>query len=1009
MRTVLGIDVGSTTAKVVVVTGEGELLRYGCRRHRGRPRRVVRELLDEVGPADASGITGSIGVALSDELAAVPSHEVHAVALAARAAAPDARTVIELGGQDSKIIALDPGGEHHAEMNDRCAAGTGATIDRVAHRLGLAADVLARLRLEGDLRVASRCGVFAETDVVNLVKRGASREQAMSALARGIVTQNLAVLTRGRSLRLPVLLLGGPNAHLPMLVEAWAERLGDVHLPAHAELFAARGAALHVLRGGRPLPRVTGVVRGGRVDGPLVRHEADRALLASLDHPPSLSSRGSEGVHLGVDAGSTTSKAALLDREGRLVAGSYAPSAGDPVADAIARVAEIRDRFPDLRVESVGVTGYGAEIVAPALGADWAGVETLAHAAATHAFAPGTDVVVDVGGTDVKILRLDGGRVVGFHVSNQCSAGHGAFLAATARDLDVPLEDFARRALAAPRMPRFTVGCGIFVDTDRVTFQRDGFEADEILAGLAWALARNVFEFVLPEPPERLGRTFLLTGGTQQNRAAAFALARYLVDRIPDAEVAVHPHPELCGAIGAALAARMEPRRRASRLDSLGHVRTRVHAGEELRCTRCELACARSVVELERGPAEPPRTFVVGNACERGADPGSTGRRSRAHAPDLLAEEAGRLFRTLLPPPARRPVSDAPVIGVPRVLAMYRSAPLLLHYLRAAGVPADHVVTSPPTSELLSEGGRLAQGVHDPCFPSKVVLTHVQWLLERPLDALLLPAITHARIAVRGTADTASCPIVAASGYIALGALRRDGDPLTERGIRTITPELCVLDRELLERQLHEAFGPLLGIGAADNAAALEHGLRAQKVFHDRCRRRGQAVLARARREGRAVAVVLARPYHADPGIQHGVSTELAARGLPVVSVSSLPIDEDMLDVSDRIPASTNSGCAEKVWAARLVAADPHLVAVDLSSFRCGQDASVMGLLGDVLDAADKPVLRLHDLDEDRPSASFTLRVRTFVETVRRYERERLGRGPRDGRPLRLEELQHGQ
>lgn len=1003
MRTALGIDVGSTTAKAVVLAEDGSLLRHACRRHRGRPIEVTREVIEAVRQEDEPlrGITGSLGVALAGDLRAVTAHEVHAVALATRARAPHVRTVIELGGQDAKILAMDPAGDHHAEMNDRCAAGTGATLDRIAHRLGLGPAELSDLRLEGDLRVASRCGVFAETDVVNLVKRGASRAEAMGALARAIVAQNLAVLARGRVLRTPALLLGGPHAHLPVLAEAWIEALGEAEVPSHAELFAAIGAALHVLRDGRPHPTLRGISSGSRVDPPLVRDERDRALLRRLfvDEAPDEGDPTRGALALGIDAGSTTSKAVFLDRAGRIVARSYAASAGDPVADAIARVEELHAKVPDARVGAVGVTGYGADLVGPALGADWTGVETLAHASAAAFHAPGVEVVVDVGGTDVKVLLLDGDRLSGFHVSNQCSAGHGAFLAAAASDMHIPLDTYAERALLASRMPRFTVGCGIFVDTDRVTFQRDGFSADEILAGLAWALARNVFEEILPEPVERLGRSFLLTGGTMRNRAAAFALARYLVGRIPEARVAVHPHPELGGAIGAALAATPAARTSFVGLDAMRSVRTRVQSGEALRCGRCELACPRTIVTLDRGPTEPERTLVVGNACERGADPGSTGQRTRAHAPDLLAEEALRLFRPLLPrfASASRPT---PIFGIPRVMGMYRSAPLVLHYLRAVGVPDDHVVISPPTSELLAGDGAIAHGVHDPCFPSKIVLTHVEWLLERGIDVLLLPAITHARIAVRGTADTASCPIVAASGHTAIAALRRDGDRLGALGVRALAPELCLVDRARLERQLHEAFGPLLGLGAAESRAAVEHAVRAQEAYHDRCRRRGGKVLDRARREGKAVAVMLARPYHADPGVQHGISTELAARGVPVLSIASMPIDESSLDISDILPDITNSGCAEKVWAARRIAADPNLLAVDLSSFRCGQDASILGLLGEILEGAGKPVLRIHDLDEDRPAASLSLRIRSFVATARRYARESLERRPAHARAV---------
>ena len=1003
---VLGIDVGSTTAKVVLLDERGAALHTRCERHAGRPRELVEALVAEasrVGVAEVRGITGSIGTALAAELGATPVHEVRAVVRAVEEHGLGGRTlawrtIVELGGQDAKVVRRTESGAD-MQMNDRCAAGTGATLDRVARRLGIDARELSTLRLTGDLSVAAKCGVFAETDVVNLVKRGASRAEAFGALARAIVVQNLAVLARGHTLRPPVLLLGGPHAHLPILRDAWEEALvalwrqrgvdaGEILVPDRAELFAAFGAAKHAAGGGRASAPIRGVVGSPRVDGVTPASKSELAPLRCRAAPRAAEARW---AHLGIDAGSTTAKAVLIDDAGALIASSYAPSRGNPVDDARARLRDLARQLGELpEVRSCGVTGYGAELLAPAFGADAAPVETVAHATAASRAMPGVEVVVDVGGTDVKVMQLDGERVRDFFVSNQCSAGHGAFLAASAEELAVALDAYADLALAQRRAPRFTVGCAIFMDTDRVTFQREGHSAEEVLAGLATALPRNIWEFVVPHPPEQLGRRFLLTGGAQRNLAAALAQARYLRARVEDADVRVHPHPELCGAIGAALIAARAVDRRATSFvgfERAEAARVEVRRSEETRCGRCDLGCERSIVSLERKDA-PTRSLVVGNACERGGDEGASRERTRAHAPDLLDEEAGRLFRPLLPPPPARRARRL-VIGIPRVMGLYRSAPLLLHYLRAAGVPRADVVLTPPTSpKLFHEGARW--GVTDPCFPSKLVLAHVDQLLRghatRPIDVLFMPTLTHAKIAVRGTSDSASCPIVAACGQTSVAAVKGE---LARLGIRALTPELCLVDPIRLERQLFDAFSELLGLDERANRAALEYGLRAQRAFHDRCQRRGRAVLGRVAREGRAAAVVLARPYHADPGVQHGISTELAARGLPVLGISSLPTDDgSALDLSGVLRLATNSGCAEKTWAARVIRRTPNLVAVDLSSFRCGQDASILGVLSDELARARRPVLRMHDLDEDRPGASFALRVDTFLDAVRAYERD---------------------
>lgn len=541
-RLATGLDIGSTTVKVVLVGPSGELVWSACERHRGEPRETLARLLARApGASDVRGVTGSIGTSLAADLGARPVHEIHAVLSAVRASRPDVRTIVELGGQDAKLVLLDRG-RHDAQMNDRCAAGTGASLDRLARRLELQASDVAARELEGELRVAARCGVFAETDAVNLLKRGADKREILSAIARAIVRSCAGVLARGRVPHAPVLLLGGPHAHWPILTAAWRELLatlwrdrnidsGSVEVPPNAELWAAVGAALHAQREGHALAPLGKLLAGTRREEPLALPERALAPLRARPTPASTSERD---VLVGLDAGSTTTKAVLLSRSGRLLAARYRASAGNPVDDARACLQFLlRD---DQRVLSLGVTGYGAALVAPALGADQLVVETLAHARAASDL--GADVIVDVGGTDAKVLRLEGTRVVGFHVSSQCAAGLGAFLASASEDLGVPIAELAERALGAARVPRFTVGCSVFADTDRVTFQREGYGVDELLAGLAWALARNVWEHVVTEPPARLGRRFVLTGGVHRNLAVAVAQARYLGARVPGAEAA---------------------------------------------------------------------------------------------------------------------------------------------------------------------------------------------------------------------------------------------------------------------------------------------------------------------------------------------------------------------------------------------------------------------------------------------------------------------------------------
>jgi len=1013
-RVTLGLDVGSTTAKVVALDAQCGVLWSAVERHRGQGRATGLRLLGQARarfPDAPLGCTGSLGIPLAQGLDAHVIHEVTAVVAAVRPLNPATRSIVELGGQDAKMVFLgDTSSTDDAQMNDRCAAGTGATLDRVARRLGLTAEDVAAAPAHTGLQVAARCGVFAETDVVNLVKQGATVRQAWGALAHAVVLQNLTVLARGRVLEPPVLLLGGPHVHVPALAQAWrlclgqlwAQRgraAGHVEVAVNGELYAAVGAAMEARQAGRSFMALGGMAPGTAPLGPLLQKPRPVGRKATAGWQG-----GHQRVHLGLDAGSTTAKVVVLDDAGALLASAYQPSCGNPLHDAVEVLRSVKAQAsaagvtPDVR--SVGVTGYGRMLVAAAIQADVSVVETVAHAAGAQAVAPGVEVVVDVGGTDVKILRMEDGRVADFFLSNQCSAGQGAFLAACARDLDVDLEEFSAAAFGARRAPAFTVGCAVFMDTDRVTFQRDGFTTAEILAGLAWSIPRNVWEFVAPVPPARLGRRFLLTGGVQRNAAAAAAHQAYLQAHVAGAQVNVHPHPELCGAWGAALLAREQLAGRHSAFggwDVLDALQMDASTGPDQRCTRCENHCARSIITLRR-KAAPPVQLVTGNACERGAALDCSARRTTSHAPDLLAQEARRLFQRLLPDPDNvMPMRTPPVVGIPRVMALYRCAPLLLHYLRGAGVPWDHIILSPPTSAGLVGGGSHWNAT-DPCYPAKVVTAHVDWLLSparaKAVDVLLLPAVTHAAVDPHGVVDTASCPIVAACGHTTVAAFQRHSGVLARRREDAtpghpyvLTPQLCMVDPPRLSRQLYEAWRDVLGLDGAAHQRALAHGLAAQRAFQRRTQRLGQDALAHARRNHRMAAVMLTRPYHSDPGIQHGISSELAARGVTVLSLSSLPrSDAALLDLSTVLPGCTNSGDAEKVWAARVIGQDPNLVAVELSSFRCGQDAAIQGVLSDLLDGKGKPVLRIHDLDEDRPSASLQVRVDTFVHAVHQCE-----------------------
>lgn len=1114
----VGLDVGSTTVKLVGVSG-GEVVFRAYERHRGRVVETALALVEAARRQVSDGplvVTGSAGEPLATRLGGAFIHEVHAVSAAAQAVVPGVRTIIELGGQDSKMIHLD-GGLAATEMNERCAAGTGTVIDRCAFRLGVDEAALRRLELGDEPLpvVSARCGVFAETDLIALVKAGQPADVALRALLEAIVRQNLLSLARGRPLRGPVVLLGGPNAFLPALVSAWRRHLAarwsehrvepaEVVVPADAQLFAAIGAlrsldAVEQLRRARgrssrlqarPGPAMTwsddvraGSVtearegRGGAAKSDVkVVPEPLRVGVAGIGVrtvPGGAPDGSARRVLIGLDAGSTTVKAVAIDEGDTVVASAYRRATGNVFEDAARVLGDLSSQLgPRADVRGLGVTGYAADLLGPVLEADCAEVETLAHARSARRFVPDADVVCDVGGQDIKVLMLDEHGVRDFRLSHQCAAGNGALLEATAAALDVPLERLAEVTATAQRAPRFSVGCAVFLDTERVTAQRDGLSAAEILAGMTDALPRNIWDNVVAAKSlPALGDVFVLSGGVQRNAAAVEAQARFITARHPQASVWVHPWPGEAGAIGAALAAGEATSTRPTRFggfEAVNALRVATTSTEATRCRACPSHCARTLVTAECSGVT--RALVTGNACERGAEltthgasaandaqpmadaaevaggaawamsagplsdvgnsagvaevapaPGSTGHvmatavrpalapplpvrappaRHEPRGLNLARLEATRLFRRHHPV---RVVSRAGLglrVAIPRVLAQYRAAPLFTHYLEALGVSRDDLVISELTSEALWRRAA-GRGTAEACYPAKVAQAHVADLLakreHRPFDVLFFPAVTHAVTAVRGCVDTASCPVVAGTPLVTKMAFGADEAGVLPGGARLLTPALVLPRRAALSEGLFEAWRRVLpSLTREEHEAALAEGIAGQRAWDRQLEEWGTRLLRETTEQRRCAVVLLGRPYHADPGLHHDLGSDLASLGRSAMTLRALPHSADLLasvgcasphDLSD-VSFLTNSGDGERLAAARFIGQHPFLVGIELSAFKCGQDASLYGHVAAAARGAhDKPFLALHDLDETKPVASLRLRVRTFLDAVEQWER----------------------
>ena len=1117
-RLAVGIDVGSTTVKAVVCDPDTlEILWQDYQRHETRQPEKALEFLVRIGNTFPAAtelrvfMTGSGSSPLLEPVGARFVQEVNAVTLAVEKLHPDVGSVIELGGQDAKIIMFreqapaedgeEPDKNAMTSMNDKCASGTGATIDKCMIKVGMPAAEVAKIAFNPHKlhHVAAKCGVFAETDIVNLVKSGIPGVEIMNSLADAIVHQNLSVLTRGNTLRHKVLLLGGPNKYLPFLVECWRMRIPEtwesrgydyprdvpiselIFTPDNAEYYAAYGAVVFGLadqaaadqghyRGLEPLKqyishgRSAGLAQSAA--GPLVktlteldtfREEYTIPAFTAATFTPGQVVRGV----IGLDGGSTSSKAVLADFEtGEILYKAYTLSKGNPIQDTKDILAEIKayvvDQGATLECMGFGATGYAANVLEESVKADVNIVETVAHMMSAMRYVPDADVICDIGGQDIKVLFLAenarGGRdVKDFRLSNQCSAGNGMLLQAMADQFGVPLTEYADTAFGADLSPKFSYGCAVFLDADRVNFQKEGFTAPQMLAGLAKVLPKNVWQYVVQVPRlAEFGRVFVLQGGTQRNLAAVKAQVDYIKARVPDGKVVVHPHCGEAGAIGAAMETRRVVRRRGSStfigVDATIDLEYTTLNDESTVCHFCPNECSRTFIDTVTPDGSKSR-YISGFSCEQGTVESKEALRVlnreraqiRKQYPNMIAWEADNAFkRRYTPQPLPRAgasktdvevrrlsfkrvmrrtfsrgfrrshtdLSDVK-IGMPRVMNLYMLAPFFVTYFDTLGLPKRNLIWSPQTSEdLWVEGGRY--GSIDPCYPSKVIQAHVHELLfhahpdpkrrRGPLDYIYYPCLTHVPTWVEGTMDSASCPIVAGSPNVVKAAFTKEKDFFAEHGMEYVDASLTFTEPHFLKKRLFETWGPRLGVTEDESDWAAEQGLKALADFDAELQRRGQEILDRVEREGRMAILVTGRPYHSDPGLNHGIPEEFQVLGYPILSIRSLPRSRDYwrrffgkadpLNVNDVWPENFSANSVQKVWAVRAAARHPHIALLDLSSFKCGHDAPTYGIIDNIVKTARAPFSALHDLDANKPGGSIQIRVKTYAHRLKLVEEQ---------------------
>ena len=1109
----VGLDVGSTTVKAVVVdAGSGQTLWQDYQRHETKQPEKTLEFLKrmelEVGINSHNTrifMTGSGGGAIGDQIGAKFVQEVTAVSLAVEKLHPEVYSVIELGGQDAKIIVFKDDEETGRKkkipsMNDKCAGGTGAVIDKINAKLKIPIHELAEQKYHGIKlhKVAGKCGVFAETDINGLQKVGTPPDELMASLFEAIVLQNLSVLTRGHTLRPHVLLLGGPNSFIRGMREAWQaniprmwqERKVEVpegakpedliKVPQNAQYFAALGA----IEFGRAEDDCVGCYRGydalvhyidyGRQEEKI--KSGGKALIDNHDEfdrfkelyrpkkftPATFQKNSTVAGFIGIDGGSTSTKAVLLDENGDILCKAYQLSNGNPIQDTMEMFENLRGQVEaqnaKLEVLGVATTGYAKDILKDVLKADVALVETVAHTESALKFYEDPHVIVDVGGQDIKIIILHNGRVKDFKLNTQCSAGNGYFLQSTAEGFGLDVKQYADLAFSAQSMPVFGYGCAVFMQSDIVNFQRQGWRAEEILAGLAAVLPKNVFLYVASIPNlAALGSRFVLQGGTQNNLAVVKAEVDFIRNSFRAAgrepEIIVHEHCGESGAIGAAQESlrlwRNGQQTTFVGLEAVRKIEYRTTRNEATRCYFCKNNCLRTFIDIRTEPVknmvpiekvtkvplmQGEQRLIIAT-CEKGTVEDLNDMKDikagldaiRDQHPNFVDIASKEVFR---PTNAKSVADTIPArawtkaakervallqnrknlrIGIPRVLNIYSYAPLFNAYFESLGVQPENIIYSDYTSSELYRAGA-SRGAIDPCFPAKIGISHVYNLIQekhrkKPLNVIFFPMYDVLLSPLVKLQGANACPTVTATPETVKAAFTKENDVFAEHHVKYLDPVLNFADRKLFAHQMLQAWQSILGLSQGENDRAVESGFAALKEYEASIRNRARQTLDQLEREDRIGIVMLGRPYHHDPGLNHEILDEFQKLGYPIFSQNTLPLDEDMLerlfgdevragvissplDISDAWKNSYSCSTNHKVWAAKYTARHPNLVALEISSFKCGHDAPIYGVIEGIIERSGTPYFCFKDLDENKPAGSIKIRIETIDYFLRRYREE---------------------
>ena len=1012
----LGIDIGSTTIKLVVTNDNNSFIFDRYRRHHSNIKETLVELATEAMQVLGqftfrAMITGSGGLSLANWVGVPFVQEVIAVSDALTFSAPQTNVAIEIGGEDAKIIYFSNTIEQR--MNGICAGGTGSFIDQMANLLDTDATGLNELAKAYQViyPIAARCGVFAKSDLQPLINEGTSRACLAASIFQAIVSQTISGLACGKPIRGNVAFLGGPLHFLSELRARFVDvlKLTDEQIiePEHSHLFAALGAAIRAENEGTELDITTLLNNLNGVQelpfemtrlNPLFTNQDEYATFQQRHGQhivPKADLAGYTGdCFFGLDAGSTTTKAVLISADGKLLHTFYESNEGNPLQVARKALAEIYTRVPkEATIKHSCVTGYGESLLQTALGIDMGEVETVAHYRAAAFFDPKVDFILDIGGQDMKCIRIKNGIIDNVLLNEACSAGCGSFLETFASSLDLPINVFAQQSLFAENPVDLGSRCTVFMNSRVKQAQKEGAPVADISAGLAYSVIKNALQKVIKiTDPTQMGANIVVQGGTFYNEAVLRAF------EIVSEREAIRPDiAGLMGAFGAALLARERYRENmqstlltANALENL-EIKTTFN-----RCKACENNCLLTVnsfsrpktpIEISDRPAtfqahndEGLKRFISGNRCERGLGKES----SNANLPNLFKQKYDRVFGYT---PLHIENAKRGVVGIPRVLNIYENYPLWHTFFTELGY---RVELSPRSSRGVYEMGIESIPSESECYPAKLVHGHVMALINRGIDYIFYPSITNEKRLLTGADQCFNCPIVTSYPE----NIRNNVEEIAEKGIRFRNPFLNLNHPKSMEKELIKEFS---NIPAAEIKAALAKALQEQDKYRADVIKMGEAAIEYIEQNNLSAVVLSGRPYHIDPEINHGIPELITSYGIAVLSEDAVAHKGEVerpLGVLDQWTYHSRL-----YGAAYWVRTRTDVEFIQLNSFGCGLDAVTSDELQEILEAAGK-IFTLLKIDEVSTLGSVRIRVRSlFAALEERRQRNTLVKKPTPRRP----------